>query len=162
MSELTTKLFLDVKEFEKYQYLLKRNVQIEEELHGEYTLPGYPDRHNYHRLLRILRKHKDGLLTDQLIFDYDYRPSDLGVATDALVTNNLATSEPVDKDNSKIRLTTEGIEVADNLLKRRDRIAKAAYGTLSEEEQRELDRLIEKLLEDYKGRDVNYEALANL
>lgn len=36
MSELTTKLFLDIKEFEKYQEMLKCQVHIDEERHGEY------------------------------------------------------------------------------------------------------------------------------
>lgn len=41
MSELTTKLFIDVKNFEKYQSMLKCQVHIEEERHGDYCLPGF-------------------------------------------------------------------------------------------------------------------------
>lgn len=162
MSELTTKLFLDVKEFEKYQEMLKCQVHIEEERRGEYCLPGYPDRHNFHRLLRILRQHNDGLLSRQLIYDFDFRPSELDDATKALVDNNLATTSVINNDEFKIKLTTEGIEAAHKLLVRRDKIAEAAYHTLSEEEQRELDRLINALLKDYKNRDVNYTALENI
>ncbi|WP_251573768.1 hypothetical protein [Limosilactobacillus agrestimuris] len=158
MSELTTKLFLDIKEFEKYQEMLKCQVHIDEERHGEYCLPGYPDRHNFHHLLRILRDHKDGLTSDQLIFDYDFRPSELDNATSALVNNNLATTT-TDNDKYRIRLTDEGIEVAHKLLTRREKIAEAAYRSLSENEQRDLDRIINILLEDYKNRDVNYTGL---
>jgi len=162
MSELTTKLFIDVKNFEKYQSMLKCQVDIEEERHGDYCLPGFPDRHNFHRLLRILRKHDDGLTSKQLIYDFNYRPSDLEDATKALVTNNLANTTPINEEDYKIRLNTEGIEVADNLLKRRDKIAEAVYHTLSENEQRELDRLVNKLTEDYANRDVKYNALGNI
>ncbi|ECQ5639294.1 hypothetical protein FZL45_10005, partial [Campylobacter jejuni] len=115
--------------FEKYQSTLKYQVHIEEERHGDYCLPGFPDRHNFHRLLRILRKHDDGLTSKQLIYDFDYRPSDLEDATKALVTNNLATTTPINEEDYKIQLNTEGIEVADNLLKRRDKITEAAYHT---------------------------------
>ncbi|MBB1070033.1 hypothetical protein H5S40_07700 [Limosilactobacillus sp. RRLNB_1_1] len=162
MSELTTKLFLDIKDFEKYQAMLKCHVHIEEERRGEYCLSGYPDRHNYHRLLRILRGHNDGLLSHQLIYDFDYRPSELSDATKALVANNLATTSIISDEEYKIRLTDEGIEAADKLLSRRDNIAEAAYHTLSNDEQRELDNLINKLLEDYKNRNVNYTALKNI
>ena len=134
MSELTTKLFIDVKNFEKYQSMLKCQVHIEKERHGDYCLPGFPDRHNFHHLLRILRKHDDDLTSKQLIYDFDYRPSDLEDATKALVTNNLSTTTPINEEDYKIQLNTEGIEVADNLLKRRDKITEAAYHTLSENE----------------------------
>ncbi|MBD7894835.1 hypothetical protein H9564_03750 [Limosilactobacillus sp. Sa3CUN2] len=146
MSELTTKLFLDIKEFEKYQEMLKCQVHIDEERHGEYCLPGYPDRHNFHHLLRILRDHKDGLT------------SELDDATSALVNNNLTTTT-TDNDKHRIRLTDEGIEVAHKLLTRREKITEAAYRSLSENEQRDLDRIINILLEDYKNRDVNYTGL---
>ncbi|MBB1079635.1 hypothetical protein H5S09_07130 [Limosilactobacillus sp. STM2_1] len=162
MSELTTKLFLDIKEFEEYQSLLKCHVHIEEERRGEYCLPGYPDRHNFHRLLRILRQHKDGLLSRQLIYDFDYRPSELEDATKALVANNLATTSVINNEEFKIRLTDEGIQVAHKLLIRRDKIAEAAYHTLSEKEQRDLDRLINTLLADYKNRNINYDALKSI
>ena len=55
-------------------------------------------------------------------------------ATKALVTNNLSTTTPINEEDYKIQLNTEGIEVADNLLKRRDKITEAAYHTLSENE----------------------------
>lgn len=116
--------------------MLKCQVHIEEERHGDYCLPDFPDRHNFHRLLRILRKHDDGLL----IYDFDYRPSDLEDATKALVTNNLATTTPINEEDYKIQLNTEGIEVADNLLKRRDKIAEAAYHTLSETSYKQVNR----------------------
>lgn len=162
MSELTTKLFLDVKEFEHYQELLKCHVHIEEQRRGEYTLKGYPDRHNYHRLLRILREHSDGLLSRQLIYDFDYRPSELEEATKALVANNLATTSIINDEEYKVQLTDEGIQVAHKLITRREKIAEAAYHTLSENEQRELDRLINALLKDYKNRDINYNGLAGV
>lgn len=162
MAELTTKLFLDVKDFEKYQAMLKRNVQLQEEQSGEYSLPGFPDSHNFHHLLRILHKYDDGLLSQQLIYDFDYRRTDLDDATKALVTNGLATTSPVNEEVYKINLTTAGQKAADDLEARRDKIAEAAYHTLSEDEQKELDRLVNKLTEDYKGRDVNYTALKNL
>ncbi|WP_241499205.1 hypothetical protein [Limosilactobacillus reuteri] len=74
----------------------------------------------------------------------------------------MATTTPINEEDYKIQLNTEGIEVADNLLKRRDKITEAAYHTLSENEQRELDRLVNKLIEDYANRDVNYNALGNI
>lgn len=162
MSEFTTQLFLDVKNFEKYQSMLKKQVHLEQARSGEYELEGFPNSRNFHRVIRALGGHSEGLTNTQLIYDYDFRPSDLEDGIKALVSNKLATTEDINAHEYLVKLTDAGDKRAEKLAKRREEIAEAAYGSLSEDDQRELDRIVNKLVEDYKKRDVNYTALSDL
>lgn len=162
MSEFTTQLFLDVKNFEKYQSMLKKQVHLEEARSGEYELKGFPNSRNFHRVIRALGGHSEGLTNTQLINDYDFRPSDLDDGVKALVSNKLATTEDINENEYLIKLTDAGDKRAEKLAKRRAEIAEAAYSSLTEDEQRELDRIVNKLVENYKKRDINYTALRDL
>lgn len=162
MSEFTTQLFLDVKKFERYQAMLKKSVHLEEARTGKYQLAGYPDSHNFHRVLRALGAHSEGLTNRQLIFEYNFKPSDLKDGVKALTSNNLATKEEINDHEYLVKLTTEGDKRAEALVRRRNEIAEAAYGFLSDEEQRELDHLINKMIDNYEKRDLNYEELRNM
>lgn len=162
MSETTTQLFSDVKKFEKYQAMLKKSVHLAEAKSGEYALEGYPNARNFHRVLNILSDHEDGLTNTQLVFDYDFKPSELADGVKALTDNDLATAKITSEREYTVKLTDAGKEKAAALAKRHVAIAEAAYKALSEDEQKELDSLITKLIADYEKRDLNYTDLAAL
>ena len=162
MSQITTQLFLDVKKFEKYQEMLKKSVHIQEARSGEYDLKGFPNHRNFHRILRILGDHSTGVTNMDLIFEHDFKPSDVEDGVKALTSNNFATTEKISDDKYCIMLTKEGEKRAEALTKRREQIAEVAYGSLTEEEQIHLDQLINKLVENYEQRDVNYAGLSDL
>ena len=162
MSEATNELFSDVKKFEKYQAMLKKSVHLEETKSGEYALKGFPNARNFHRVINILSDHEDGLTNTELIFDYDFKPSELRDGIRALLENKLATSTEVSGNESRIQLTAAGKEWAAKLAKRHEEIAEEAYKALTPDEQVELDVLIKKLIADYEQRDVNYTDLSAL
>lgn len=162
MSEITTKLFSDVKKFEKYQAMLKKSVHLNENQSGEYALAGYPNARNFHRVINILKDHADGLTNTQLVFDYDFKPSELADGVKALTDNDLATTNITNENEYTVKLTAKGQEHAEKLAKRHVAIAEAAYKALSEDEQKQLDDLITKLIADYEKRDVNYVDLSAL
>lgn len=162
MSEATNELFSDVKKFEKYQAMLKKSVHLDEAKNGEYALKGFPNARNFHRVINILSDHEDGLTNVELVFNYDFKPSELRDGIRALIENKLATSTEVNGTESKIQLTAAGREWAAKLAKRHEEIAEEAYKALTPDEQVELDVLIKKLIADYEQRDVNYTDLSAL
>lgn len=162
MAGFTTQLFLDVKEFEKYQEMLKKSVHLAEAQSGDYELKGFPNSRNFHRVLSAISGHSEGVTNLELVFDHDFRPSELADGVEALTTYKLATVEKIDDKEYRIKLTDEGNKMAEQLDARRDKIAEAAYGSLNEDDQRALDKIVNKLIDDYKGRDLNYTALSEL
>lgn len=143
--------------------MLKKSVHLDQAQSGEYGLKGFPNHHrNFHRLLRLLGSLSNGLTNTELVFDYDFRPSELADGIEALSTNKLASVEKLNDQQYRITLTDEGDKMAEQLVSRRNKIAQEAYGTLTEEEQRHLDQLINKLIDDYKGRNLNFTALSEL
>ncbi|QNQ82258.1 hypothetical protein FP435_03825 [Lactobacillus sp. PV037] len=160
MTELSTKLFLDVKKFEKYQAMLKKQVHLSKE-----TLvdsPKFPDEHIYNRTIRVLAKQGGALTNKELVLNFDFRTSEVKDATSALLTYNLVTKENINDKEYKLSLTDAGFNEAQKLEDRRNEISEAAYGSITPEEQEQLDKLIVKLLKNYEARDVNYTALENM
>ncbi|WP_251546545.1 MarR family winged helix-turn-helix transcriptional regulator [Limosilactobacillus caecicola] len=162
MQNFTTQLFLDVKKFEKYQEMLKKSVHLAQAQSDDYQLAGFPNSRVYRRIIGILADHSEGMTNSELIFEHDFRPSEFNDGVKALVDNDLATTKQIDEHHFHIELTEKGRKWAEGLDNRRDKIADAAYGSLNEDDQRELDRIVNKLIDDYKGRDVNYTALSEL
>lgn len=162
MAVSASQLFLDIKKFEKYQAMLKKSVHLEQAQSGEYELKGFPNSRNFHRLLRILGGHSEGLTNTELVFDHDFRPSELADGVEALTTNKLASVEKLNDQQYRITLTDEGDKMAEQLDERRTKIAQEAYGALNEEEIMHLDQLINKLIDDYESRDLNYTGLSEL
>lgn len=160
MTELTTKLFLDVKKFETYQDLLKKNVHLQTQ--SLITSSDFPNKHFYNKLLRILSKNNNEATSNDLLIKFNFRMSEIQDGIKALLSEKLITKEDLSATECKITLTETGIEAANQLAERRDKIAEEAYGTLSQEEQQQLDNLILKLTANYKNRPVNYSTLADL
>lgn len=160
MTDLTTKLFLDVKKFETYQNLLKKNVHLQSQ--SIISSPDFPNKHIYNKLLRTLDKNSNEVTSADLLNKYNFRMSEIQDGIKALLSTNLISKEDLSNTECKIILTKEGIAAANQLAKRSEKIAEEAYGILSQEEQQQLDNLILKLTEDYKHRSVNYSALADL
>lgn len=73
----------------------------------------------------------------------------------ALLSENLISKEDISSTECKITLTKDGIMAVNQLTERSNKIAKEAYGTLSQEEQQQLDNLIVKLTNDYEHRSIN-------
>lgn len=161
MTNTTTKLFLDVKEFEKYQTLLKKQVHLENPQNYNETST-FPNTKAHKKLLRALSKNNNELTSTDLIFKYNFRMSELQDAISALTTNKLITKEDINDTECKLTLTEKGIKAVEDFNKNADKIAQAAYGSLSDDEQKQLDALINKLLKDYKSRDVNYSSLIDV
>lgn len=142
--------------------MLKKSVHLQEARSGEYDLKGFPNHRNFHRILRILADHSTGVTNMNLIFEHDFKPSDVKDGVKALTSNDLATTEKINDDEYRIMLTKAGEKRAEALTKRREEIAEAAYGSLTQEEQIHLDQLINKLIENYEHRDLNYAGLRDL
>ncbi|QNQ80227.1 hypothetical protein [Lactobacillus sp. PV034] len=160
MTALTTKLFLDVKEFEKYQEMLKKQVHLDEKNLIDST--AFPDKHIYHRAIRVLNKNNGSLTNRDFLLQYNFRVTEVLDLTNALVKFKMVTKQDGENDTYTLTLTEEGKKAAQWLEDRRNKISEAAYNTLTPEEQQELDNLVNKLTENYKGRDVNYMALKNM
>ena len=159
MTELSTKLFLDVKKFEKYQAMLKKQVHLSRE-----TLidsPKFPAEHIYNCAIRILAKQGGSLTNKELVLNFDFRTSEVKDATAALLAYKLVTKDGND-DEYKLSLTDAGFKEAQKLEDRRNKISEEAYGSITPEEQEQLDKLIVKLTKNYEARDVNYTALENM
>lgn len=159
MTELSTKLFLDVKKFEKYQAMLKKQVHLSRE-----TLidsPKFPDEHIYNRAIRILAKQGGSLTNKELVLNFDFRTSEVKDATAALLAYKLVTKDG-NEDEYNLSLTDAGFKEAQKLEDRRNKISEEAYGSITPEEQEQLDKLIVKLTKNYEARDVNYTALENM
>ncbi|RVU71516.1 MULTISPECIES: hypothetical protein [Lactobacillus] len=158
MAELTTKLFLDVKKLEKYQTLLKKQVHLE----NKAALTNFPNNRIYKKVLRTLSKNGNELTSNDLIFKYNFRLSEVTDAVAALTASDLITKEDISDTECKLKLTDQGIAAIKDFNKSRDEIAQAAYGSLTEDEQKQLDDLVNKLLKDYESRDVDYAGLIDL
>lgn len=68
----------------------------------------------------------------------------------------------MDNNECKLKLTAGGQAAVDQLTKRREEVAEAAYGSLTADEQEQLDKLVLKLTQEYESRSVNYQALSDL
>lgn len=160
MTELSTKLFLDVKKFEKYQDMLKKQVHLEQK--NLIDSPDFPDKHIYHRAVRILNQNNGSLTNKELVLNFNFRTTEVEDLTKALLDFKMVTKEDIDKDTYKLTLTEDGVNAGKWLEERRNKISEAAYGSITPAEQEELDKLVNKLIENYEARDVNYTALRNM
>lgn len=88
MTELTSKLFLDVKKFEKYQTLLKKQVHLQSA--SVVDSPDFPNKHVYNKILRILGNHGEVTSSD-LIQQFNFRASEVKDGIKALLSADFIT-----------------------------------------------------------------------
>lgn len=74
----------------------------------------------------------------ELVLNFDFRTSEVKDTTDA------------------------GFTEAQKLKDRRNKISEEAYGSITQEEQEQLDKLVVTLTKNYETRGVNYTTLENM